>query len=143
MSILRIIALFLAALVVRGADGETLATTDKKSCCLTTSSRGTLLAAATANPSAAGADGVKDSTRSAPNPSTKSWPPKPWPEGMVWIPGGEFWMGSDEADFGDAGPYMLWFGSGKAGQRVQALFPQLADPLPGKAPVTLLDEDRG
>src|SRR5438067_2414370 len=104
-SVLCVIPLFLATLVVRGADGEALATTDKKSCCLTTSLRGTLLAAAIANPSVAGADGMKDSTRSAPNVSARGWPAKPWPEGMVWIPGGEFWKGSDEPDFGDARPW--------------------------------------
>ncbi len=26
------------------------------------------------------------------------WPPKPWPEGMVWIPGGEFTMGAVSRD---------------------------------------------
>src|SRR4249919_2297059 len=24
---------------------------------------------------------------------TASWPSKPWPQGMVWVPGGEFTMG--------------------------------------------------
>jgi formylglycine-generating enzyme required for sulfatase activity len=26
-------------------------------------------------------------------PDTSKWPEKPWPAGMVWIPGGEFDMG--------------------------------------------------
>jgi len=31
--------------------------------------------------------------------------PKPPPVGMVWTPGGEFWMGSDERQFPDARPW--------------------------------------
>lgn len=29
--------------------------------------------------------------------TTPNWPAKPWPEGMIWIPGGEFTMGTDDA----------------------------------------------
>jgi formylglycine-generating enzyme len=31
-------------------------------------------------------------------------PPAPAPEGMVWIPGGTFWMGGDDSSMGDAAP---------------------------------------
>ncbi|HSN04114.1 MAG TPA: hypothetical protein VLS44_03970, partial [Nitrospira sp.] len=38
------------------------------------------------------------------SPGTKVQPPPgPAPEGMAWIPGGEFWMGADE--FPDARPW--------------------------------------
>jgi len=45
------------------------------------------------------------SPQTAESSATKGWPAKPWPEGMVWIPGGEFWMGSDEPQFTDARPW--------------------------------------
>lgn len=38
-----------------------------------------------------------------PSTSTSTPPPGPAPDGMVWIPGGEFWMGAD--DFRDAQPW--------------------------------------
>jgi formylglycine-generating enzyme len=63
------------------------------------------LLAANGAANAAGADGAKSSATDAPTVSTNGWPAKPWPDGMVWIPGGEFWMGSDEPDFGDARPW--------------------------------------
>ncbi len=31
-------------------------------------------------------------------------PPAPAPDGMVWIPGGSFWMGGDDSSMQDAGP---------------------------------------
>ncbi len=31
--------------------------------------------------------------------------PEVAPQGMVWVPGGEFWMGSNEPSFGDAHPW--------------------------------------
>ena len=37
--------------------------------------------------------------------SNKTNAASPAPEELVWIPGGEFWMGSDEPDFRDARPW--------------------------------------
>jgi formylglycine-generating enzyme required for sulfatase activity len=91
---LRIIVLFLAALATRGAYGQARAMAETKSCCTTISSRTTLLAAASTTANAAGAKTAKDAATHIPNVSTKGWPAKPWPEGMVWIPGGEFSMGA-------------------------------------------------
>ncbi|HKE03236.1 MAG TPA: SUMF1/EgtB/PvdO family nonheme iron enzyme, partial [Blastocatellia bacterium] len=34
-------------------------------------------------------------------------PPGPAPEGMVWVPGGAFWMGCDDCDMPDALPVHL------------------------------------
>ena len=48
---------------------------------------------------------AKDASASAASIPGKTRPSDPAPEGMVWIPGGEFWMGSDEADFKDARPW--------------------------------------
>jgi sulfatase modifying factor 1 len=37
-------------------------------------------------------------------PQSASLPPGPAPEGMVWVPGGTFWMGADDASMSDAEP---------------------------------------
>jgi len=45
---------------------------------------------------------------SAPNvppPTNTAIAPAPMPRGMVWVPGGEFWMGSAEESFRDAQPW--------------------------------------
>ena len=93
-SVARIITLLAAAAAVHGVYAETPAETNPKSCCLVSSSRGALLATAAAGTNSGGVQGAKSLKASAPNISTKGWPAKPWPEGMVWIPGGEFAMGA-------------------------------------------------
>jgi formylglycine-generating enzyme required for sulfatase activity len=50
-----------------------------------------------------GAEGtVTSGSRPSPDPSREA--PGPAPEGMAWIPGGEFWMGSDDESMRDARP---------------------------------------
>src|SRR3954468_2689938 len=51
------------------------------------------------------ARGQTPTSEKPPSNSNAGGPAKPWPEGMVWIPGGEFWMGSDEPEFADARPW--------------------------------------
>jgi formylglycine-generating enzyme required for sulfatase activity len=55
---------------------------------------------------------VVPSPASTPTLSNKTTAPGQAPEGMVWIPGGEFWMGSDESDFTDARPWHRVYVSG-------------------------------
>src|SRR5215472_6161192 len=47
--------------------------------------------------------GEARATAGAPLRLTPTTPPGPTPAGMVWIPGGEFWMGAD--DFPDSRPW--------------------------------------
>lgn len=101
--LLRMTTLVFAVLIACGAPGQTPATAANKSCCFPILSRVTLFAAATGTADQASANGVKGAANAL-GVSAKTRPAKP-PDGMVWIPGGEFSMGSDEPDFGDARPW--------------------------------------
>lgn len=59
-----------------------------------------------------GARGARRDTAHAPQPPHSGGPPvgqptAEGPPGMVWIGGGEFWMGSDDPEFRDAAPVHL------------------------------------
>ncbi len=68
---------------------------------------------------ARGADG-----QTVPAPETKA---TPGPEGMVWVPGGEFWMGSDKPNFGDARPWHRVFVDGFWMDRTEVTNEQFAE----------------
>ena len=73
------------------------AATELPACCITIGRSGAILAAMTTQPGPPAAS-------EAPQ-NTKNWPPKPWPADMVWVPGGEFSMGStDPLSRPDEGP---------------------------------------
>ena len=55
-----------------------------------------LLAQAATNPSQTAMQSGKPTGTHDKTDSNANWPPKPWPEGMIWIPGGEFSMGTDD-----------------------------------------------
>ena len=70
---------------------------DVPACCQGDARAAAILAAAhRASPEQPAAE--KRETESQPALSTADWPAKPWPEGMVWVPTGEFTMGAVKGD---------------------------------------------
>ncbi|MBI1783971.1 SUMF1/EgtB/PvdO family nonheme iron enzyme, partial [Candidatus Sumerlaeota bacterium] len=71
----------------------------EKSCCTAPSGRAALLAGKEVAPkdkksnAAPKTADAKAKPAGAETTAHADWPPKPWPQGMVWIPGGEFSMG--------------------------------------------------
>ncbi|HEX4950299.1 MAG TPA: formylglycine-generating enzyme family protein [Blastocatellia bacterium] len=53
-----------------------------------------------------------DETKAAQAGINQTPPPGPAPEGMVWIPGGTFWMGCDDCNMPDAEPVHLVYVDG-------------------------------
>lgn len=92
----RIIILAVLAATRLAAAGEP-ATTAPQDCCSQGLSRVALVTGgSTARVPATSAPATASQPHDAGAPNTAGWPPKPWPEGMAWIPGGEFSMGSTD-----------------------------------------------
>jgi formylglycine-generating enzyme required for sulfatase activity len=76
----------------------------ERQCCKRVPSRaGALLAQARRPPETPPSRNVQADAKPVSAQSTANWPPKPWPEGMIWIPGGDFTMGGVAGD-SDARP---------------------------------------
>jgi formylglycine-generating enzyme required for sulfatase activity len=90
---------FIAIVIIAIALPTALLATETNSCCLTPSSRISQLINKDASvPSAKNSEkntnsGEASSLESSNQVDQSQWPSKPWPKGMVWIPGGEFQMG--------------------------------------------------
>lgn len=75
-----------------------------KDCCRDVPGRAaSLLLCAASQPAEAASEPSDSSSHATSKVDVAKWPPKPWPEGMVWIPGGEFTMGGVDGD-SDARP---------------------------------------
>lgn len=93
---------FAPCLIVVLTTGLSLAQTpatqpsDANTCCAVSGRAGIMLAAADAAgaPAAVGAASTQPGHKA--KLDTTHWPAKPWPSDMVWIPGGEFAMGTNE-----------------------------------------------
>jgi formylglycine-generating enzyme len=96
--VLLAVAAGIAAIVLARANArgtlKAAASDEGSSCCAKVSSRAAFLSGAANDAAApAGDEAPHPASARADELSTASWPPKPWPEEMVWIPGGEFTMG--------------------------------------------------
>lgn len=69
---------------------------EPKSCCANSGRASMIMVSTSAEPIAPPAGEQTPAGASKEPVNTAGWPAKPWPEGMVWIPGGEFVMGSTD-----------------------------------------------
>ena len=76
-----------------------------------------------------------------PPPLNKARPPGPAPAGMVWVPGGWFWMGSDFEPFRDARPVHLVYVDGFWMDRTEVTNAQFAKFVAETKYVTVAERD--
>ena len=70
-------------------------------------------------------------------------PPGPAPEGMVWVPGGTFWMGGNDASTEDAAPAHLVTVDGFWMDRTEVTNRQFAEFVKATGYVTVAENNHG